>query len=102
MQFHRNAKLGLAGRFALVQSIERWLFDQGRCGQVWGVSPATAHRWWHRWPEGRMRRHERLARVCLIARADLGTRRASWRRSCRSGSVPAGGRPGGDRDWLGV
>ena len=46
-----------------------------------------------------MRRHERLARVCLIARADLGTRRASWRRSCRSGSVPAGGRPGGGHDW---
>jgi transposase InsO family protein len=38
MSFHRNAKLGLAGRYALVSAIA-------------GVSPATAHRWWRRWLE---------------------------------------------------
>jgi len=30
--------LGLAGRVALVRAIEE--------------SPATAHRWWHRWLDG--------------------------------------------------
>lgn len=37
MYVHANAKLGLAGRLALVGAIEG------------GLSPATAHRWWHRW-----------------------------------------------------
>ncbi len=36
MQLHANAKLGPAGRLALVE-----LIGSG--------SPATAHRWWHRW-----------------------------------------------------
>jgi len=39
MYLHANAKLGLAGRFALVCAIDQ------------GLSPATAHRWWHRWFE---------------------------------------------------
>jgi transposase len=48
---HGNAKLGLAGRYALVCSI-----DQGcslkAAAAAFSVSPATAHRWWHRWLEG--------------------------------------------------
>jgi len=40
MYLHANAKLGLAGRFALVGAIDQ------------GMTPATAHRWWHRWLEG--------------------------------------------------
>jgi len=48
MQFHRNAKLGLAGRFALVQSIEDGCSIRAAAVRF-GVSPATAHRWWHRW-----------------------------------------------------
>ncbi len=48
MYLHANAKLGLGGRFALVQAIE------GGCSiraaaEWFNVSPATAHRWWHRW-----------------------------------------------------
>ena len=48
MDLHANAKLGLGGRFALVQAIE------GGCSlraaaERFNVSPATAHRWWHRW-----------------------------------------------------
>ena len=48
MYLHANAKLGLAARFALVQTIE------GGCSirsaaRRFNVSPATAHRWWHRW-----------------------------------------------------
>ena len=38
MQFHRNAKLGLAGRFALVQSIEGGCSIRVGCGQVWGIA----------------------------------------------------------------
>src|SRR3954469_4075965 len=40
MYLHANAKLGLAGRLALVRAIDQ------------GCSPATAHRWWHRWLAG--------------------------------------------------
>ena len=48
MEFHRNAKLGLAGRLALVQAIERGMSLRAAAA-AFRVSPATAHRWWHRW-----------------------------------------------------
>src|SRR5262249_6997137 len=58
MYLHANAKLGLAGRLALVRAIE-----DGRslraAAAVFSVSPATAHRWWHRWLDGQ-RREEAL------------------------------------------
>ena len=51
MLVHANAKLGLGGRLALVRRVE-----EGRslraAAHAFGVSPATAHRWWHRWIEG--------------------------------------------------
>src|SRR3954451_9409846 len=51
MYLHANAKLGLAGRLALVRAI-----DQGcslkAAATAFSVSPATAHRWWHRWLAG--------------------------------------------------
>ncbi len=48
MRVHANAKLGPAGRLALVRLID------GGCSlraaaQESAVSVATAHRWWHRW-----------------------------------------------------
>ena len=50
MRVHANAKLGPAGRLALVRKI-----DEGRslraAAQESSVSVATAHRWWHRWLE---------------------------------------------------
>ena len=54
MYLHANAKLGLAGRLALVRAIEegRSLKAAAAC---FSVSPATAHRWWHRWREARRR-----------------------------------------------
>jgi transposase InsO family protein len=57
MRVHANAKLGPAGRLALVRLVE------GGCSlraaaSASGVSVATAHRWWHRW-----------ARADAIARA---------------------------------
>src|SRR3954454_14292968 len=48
MYLHANAKLGLAGRFALVRAIESGLSLKAAAA-AFSVSPATAHRWWHRW-----------------------------------------------------
>jgi transposase InsO family protein len=50
MSFHRNAKLGLAGRYALVCAIQDGLTLKAAAA-AFNVSPATAHRWWHRWLE---------------------------------------------------
>src|SRR5438094_1114817 len=51
MYLHANAKLGLAGRFALVRAIESGLSLRAAAAAS-SVSPATAHRWWHRWLDG--------------------------------------------------
>jgi transposase InsO family protein len=48
MHLHANAKLGLAGRYALVGAIEGGLSFRAAAA-AFSVSPATAHRWWHRW-----------------------------------------------------
>ncbi len=66
MQFHRNAKLGLAGRRELVFAIA------GGCSirqsaASFNVSPATAHRWWRRWQLASDR--ERAGLVCLLDRS---------------------------------
>ena len=51
MYLHANAKLGLAGRLSLVHAIEHGLSLKQAAG-AFSVSPATAHRWWHRWLDG--------------------------------------------------
>src|SRR3954451_16775785 len=51
MYLHANAKLGLAGRLALVCAVEDGLSLKAAAA-AFSVSPATAHRWWHRWLEG--------------------------------------------------
>src|SRR6058998_4398331 len=48
MTLHRNAKLGLAGRLALVLAIEDGMSLKAAAA-AFSVSPATAHRWWLRW-----------------------------------------------------
>jgi transposase InsO family protein len=50
MYLHANAKLGLAGRLALVRAIEEGCSLKAAAA-AFSVSPATAHRWWHRWLE---------------------------------------------------
>jgi transposase InsO family protein len=50
MYLHANAKLGLAGRLALVRAIEDGCSLKAAAA-AFNVSPATAHRWWHRWLE---------------------------------------------------
>ena len=51
MCLHANAKLGLAGRLALVRAVEEGLSLKAAAA-AFSVSPATAHRWWHRWLDG--------------------------------------------------
>src|SRR5258708_24423439 len=51
MYLHANAKLGLAGRFALVRAIDQGMTLKAAAA-AFSVSSATAHRWWHRWLDG--------------------------------------------------
>jgi transposase len=51
MNLHANAKLGLAGRRQLVAAIESGVSIRA-AARAFCVSPATAHRWWHRALEG--------------------------------------------------
>ena len=66
MSFHRNAKLGLAGRYALVCAIEGGMTLKA-AAVAFSVSPATAHRWWHRWQEASEEARSSLA--CLFDRS---------------------------------
>jgi transposase InsO family protein len=66
MSFHRNAKLGLAGRYALVGAIESGM-SLKEAAVAFSVSPATAHRWWHRWLEAGDEARRTLS--CLLDRS---------------------------------
>jgi transposase len=66
MYLHANAKLGLAGRLALVRAIEDGLSLRAAAA-AFGVSPATAHRWWHRWLEAGA--EVRRSTSCLLDRS---------------------------------
>jgi len=48
MYLHATAELGLAGRYALVCAIEGGMTLKAAAA-AFSVSPATVHRWWHRW-----------------------------------------------------
>jgi len=66
MLVHRNAKLGLAGRYALVCAIGGGISLQ-QAAVAFSVSPATAHRWWHRWLDASEEARETLS--CLFDRS---------------------------------
>jgi transposase InsO family protein len=66
MYLHANAKLGLAGRLALVKAIEQGMSLKGAAA-AFSVSPATAHRWWHGWLEAGEEARRTLA--CLFDRS---------------------------------
>ena len=66
MRLHRNAKLGLAGRFALVQAREQGL-SMREVARRFSVSPATVCRWHRRWR--RASEDERSTRTCLLDRS---------------------------------
>jgi transposase InsO family protein len=74
MQVHANAKLGPAGRVALVELVLSGLSLRAAAAAL-NVAPATAHRWWHRYLE---------ADVALAnkATADWARDRSSRPRRC--------------------
>ena len=61
----RRCKLGLAGRLELVRLVERGGTLRAAAAAL-NVSPATAHRWWHRWKGASV--EERASRACLATR----------------------------------
>jgi transposase InsO family protein len=71
MKLHRNAKLGLSGRYALVQAIEGGMSLKAAAA-AFSVSPATAHRWWHRWRQASEEARRTLA--CLFDRSSRPAR----------------------------
>jgi transposase InsO family protein len=62
----RRCKLGLAGRLLLVRLIEGGCSLRAAAAQS-AVSPATAHRWWHRWAAAS--ESERGSLACLRTRS---------------------------------
>lgn len=66
MDFHANHALGLVQRRRLVESIEQGGSIRAAAA-AFGVSPATAHRWWHRFRLASQ--EERLSFTCLRDRS---------------------------------
>jgi len=66
MRFHRNAKLGLAGRKQLVLAIASGSSIR-EAASMFNVAPATAHRWWHRWRSASD--SEQTSLSCLLDRS---------------------------------
>jgi transposase len=66
MRVHRNAKLGLAGRHALVVAVEGGMSLKAAAA-AFSVSPATAYRWWLRWEQAGEEARRTLA--CLLDRS---------------------------------
>ena len=66
MVLHRNAKLGLAGRYALVRAVEDGCSLKAAAA-AFSVSPATACRWSRRWRAASA--VERATLVCLHDRS---------------------------------
>jgi transposase-like protein len=66
MKLHRNAKLGLSGRFALVQACEAGLSVRA-VARRFSVSPATVSRWSCRWRAAS--EQERRSLACLFDRS---------------------------------
>ena len=60
MQLHANAKLGPAGRLALVEMIASGSTLKAAAA-AFNVAPATAHRWWHRFADATRPNQQQLA-----------------------------------------
>src|SRR5215475_8703061 len=86
MYLHANAKLGLAGRLALVGAIEEGCSLKAAAA-AFSVSPATSHRWWHRWldggrrPEALLDRSSRPHRLPRLLAVELQERICDCRRT---------------------
>jgi transposase len=99
MVLHRNAKLGLAGRYALVSGIAGGMTLRAAAA-AFRVSPATAHRWWHRWVDGGRQmtalldRSSRPRRSPRLLARDLEERICDCRRQTGWGPRLVGGATG--------
>jgi transposase InsO family protein len=71
MRFHRNAKLGLAGRRELVLAIATG-GSMREAAATFNVSVATVHRWWRRWSSATDA--ERRSLSCLFDRSSRPAR----------------------------
>jgi transposase InsO family protein len=71
MRFHRNAKLGLAGRRELVLAIAGGCSIR-QAAVTFNVSPSTALRWWRRWRQAKAA--ERRSLACLLDRSSRPAR----------------------------
>ena len=70
-----RCRLGVGGRLQLIRLIESGCSLRSAAAQS-SVSPATAHRWWHRWQPAS--EAERASRACLRAGAPV-PRSCPWR-----------------------
>jgi transposase len=86
MRLHRNAKLGLAGRFGLVKTIERGC-SLREAARRHGVSPATACTWWQRWQ--RASEQERRTLACLLDRSSRPRRSPRLLPACEQARIVA-------------
>ena len=92
MYLHANAKLGLAGRLAMVRAVEQGLSLKA-AAVAFSVSPATVHRWWHRWLDGGRQasalvdRSSRPSRSPRLLAAELQERICDCRRRDRLGAA---------------
>jgi len=71
MNTHPRAKLGLAARQELCLLIENGTSIRA-AARAFRVSPATAHKWWHRWQSGSPAERRRLS--CLLDHSSRPTR----------------------------
>ncbi len=96
MHTHPRAKLGPAGRLALIVAIANGM-TQKAAAAAFCVSPTTAHRWWHRRLGASAA--ELASGSWLLDRSSRPhTSCGCWTRSRRSGSARRG-EPAVDRDW---
>src|SRR3954470_2439224 len=99
MYLHAKAKLGLAGRGALVGAMEAGMTLK-LAAAAFSVSAATAHRWWHRWldggrrPEGLLDRSSRPHRSPRLLAPELQQRICDCRRQTGWGPRLVGGATG--------
>ncbi len=92
MELHRNAKLGLSGRFALVQARESGLSVR-EVARRFSVSPATVSRWCCRWREAGEEQRRTLA--CLLDRSSRPRRMPRLLPRCEQGRICAARRATG-------
>jgi transposase InsO family protein len=92
MGLHRNARLGLAGRRALVADVESGCSCR-EAARRRGVSATTACKWWRRWSQARSEQRQTLA--CLEDRSSRPHRCPGLLPACEQARICAARRRSG-------